>query len=408
MKWGMSGFEDSQQDRPLFLGVDVRSPIDGSKMRYFPAKTYEFRINVVNIIIFLSLVIVILIVAAIFILDSWINDEKNKEMFTIGSVFIGANIISVIMGMMINILNMVYSEIAFKLNAWENHRTDTIFEDKLITKIFLFQLVNNFAFVTYIAFIKNIISQCLDNNCIKEVADNVSIIFITALAVRLITQVIVSIYLQHLKILEDTEGIEPGVERSPLEEQYSLQGYDAVLITLQDYAALVIQFGFTVLFVVAYPLGPTIACISAYIQIRVDGWKLCQAYQRPEPKSVEDIGVWQDMITLLSYLAVVYNLGLLFFTDGRLTKDMTPEMKWILFVILQNLLLIGKYSISRLVEDQPLEVSMQLQRQDFLVSKVIYDMKDDSDDVSSNKVKKPTNIIIHQTDSDWILPENKK
>ena len=46
--------------------------------------------------------------------------------------------------------------------------------------------------------------------------------------------------------------------------------------------SLVIQFGYTVLFVAAFPLAPTMAFISSYIQIRIDGWKLCQAFRRPQ------------------------------------------------------------------------------------------------------------------------------
>ena len=28
------------------------------------------------------------------------------------------------------------------------------------------------------------------------------------------------------------------------------------------------------------------------VEIRVDGWKLCQLCRRPEPRSAEDIGTW--------------------------------------------------------------------------------------------------------------------
>jgi len=404
MQWGMTGYEANELDRPLFEGVDVRSPIDGTHMRYFPDKIKKYRNNVVNVVTLISIAGVVTVVGCIFLFQAWADLAENKKYFTIGDTYLGTTLVSIMMGLAINILNILYNGTALAMNEWENHRTDTEFEDKLISKIFLFQMVNSFAAVTYIAFIKGQISACIQNDCDKEVSSNISIIFITTLVARMGTQVLVSMYTQHLKALSATDGIEPGAVRSPLEEQYSLEFYDALLVTLQDYAALVIQFGFTVLFVAVYPLAPTISFVNAYIQIRIDGWKLCQAYQRPEPKSVEDIGVWQNMIEVLSYLAVIYNLGLMFFS-GQLFANYSWTIRWILFVFLQNILLFAKYCISIFVEEMPREVEMQLERQEFLVSKVLYDKKDeDGDDTVSKGNKGPANIIIEQTDYDWILP----
>ena len=41
----------------------------------------------------------------------------------------------------------------------ENHRTDTEYEDNLIAKTFMFQFVNSYASLIYIAFIKEQIGQ---------------------------------------------------------------------------------------------------------------------------------------------------------------------------------------------------------------------------------------------------------
>jgi hypothetical protein len=43
---------------------------------------------------------------------------------------------------------------AIKLNNFENWRTDTEYEDNLIAKTFVFQFVNSYAALIYIAFIK--------------------------------------------------------------------------------------------------------------------------------------------------------------------------------------------------------------------------------------------------------------
>ena len=57
-------------------------------------------------------------------------------------------------------MGLIYNGIAVALNDSENHRTDTDYEDALIAKTFVFQFVNSFCSLFYIAFIKTHIESC--------------------------------------------------------------------------------------------------------------------------------------------------------------------------------------------------------------------------------------------------------
>jgi hypothetical protein len=408
MEWGMTGFEDSEQDRPLFIGIDTVSPVDGSRTRYFPSSTRNYRSNVVTAIVSVNITGVMAVVSGIFYFQYWAALDENSGYLTVNGTYFGNTLVSIVSALVISVLNFLYSMRALSLNEWQNHRTDTEFEDQLINKIFMFQLVNSYAALTYVSFFKHTLAgSCVDDDCLTEVKNTISTIFITALVTRMIQQVLVAMYNQAVKHAEESEGIEPGAVFSPLEEQYTKSAYDPVLVTLGDYAALVIQFGYTTLFVVAFPLGPTLAFLSGYIQIRMDGWKFCQAYQRPEPRPAEDIGVWQNMIEILSYLAVMYNFGMLFFTGDLLSgQGYSSVVQWIVFIIAQNVTIGIKVLIADMVEDVPEEVAMQLERQEFLCNKVIYDMKDDEEDTDTNfGGGAGANILIDGTDYDWILPD---
>jgi Calcium-activated chloride channel len=140
-----------------------------------------------------------------------------------------------------------------------------------------------------------------------------------------------------------------------------LAEYDVLLGTLTDYAAIVIQYGYMVLFVGAFPLSPTLALVSSYIQIRIDGWRLCQAHRRPQPKTAEDMGVWQEMIEIISFLGVVYNYGLIYFTS-HYCATMSWEYRWILFIITEHFMFALKFVLSNTIDDIPEEVQMQLDR----------------------------------------------
>ena len=68
--------------------------------------------------------------------------------------------------------------------------------------------------------------------------------------------------------------------------------YDMVSSSLEDYAEVAIQFGYTALFVSALPIAALAALVSNVVEIKGDGFKLINLHQRPFPKGCEDIGTW--------------------------------------------------------------------------------------------------------------------
>ena len=90
----------------------------------------------------------------------------------------------------------MYGSISIQLNDYENHRTETEYEDNLISKIFIFQLVNSFAALTYVSFIKYFLGiTCVNNDCIGDSAASLSTIFI----VRLVTSAVVNVFVRKVR-----------------------------------------------------------------------------------------------------------------------------------------------------------------------------------------------------------------
>jgi hypothetical protein len=74
------------------------------------------------------------------------------------------------------------------LNNWENHRTESEYEDALIAKLFFFQFVNSYSSCFYIAFIAQYmpappgspagaVGECGGPDCMEALSINLSIIF---------------------------------------------------------------------------------------------------------------------------------------------------------------------------------------------------------------------------------------
>jgi len=199
-RWGMIDFEQEQQSRPEFDSVAFfrESPVDGKQEKYFPPEKrlpvliYSSAISSTFIVTVASAIVAIYIFKA-FLSDPapygkvYIGDgdvEKNQS-FALGSI-IG----SAMNAIQIMIMNVVYQKVALILTEKENHRTETAFEDALISKTFSFQFVNSFMALIYLAFIKQPLAiaggfgetRCYPN-CFAELNTSLGTIFISNILV---------------------------------------------------------------------------------------------------------------------------------------------------------------------------------------------------------------------------------
>lgn len=69
-------------------------------------------------------------------------------------------IASVLNLLIIQTFGIAYKLIATALTEWENHRTETEFEDAVISKVFLFEFVNNYFVLFYISIIRPFYHPC--------------------------------------------------------------------------------------------------------------------------------------------------------------------------------------------------------------------------------------------------------
>lgn len=83
---------------------------------------------------------------------------------------------------------------------------------------------------------------------------------------------------------------------------------------ISSYMELGIQYGFITLFSVVFPLAPIVSLIANMIQ--VDTQKQNMIYQRRfKAETANGIGPWLEIINIITKLAVIINMGTLFFTS---------------------------------------------------------------------------------------------
>ena len=166
-KWHTSEFEEEEEEfRPEYLAKLT----EGEKNPYVPdPQTGKIRPNVYKIkrfrrlgfvcsvitfMIFLVIAAMIGVVvyrAAVFAVLSSSSDQKVEK---------GARILTTVTAAFLNlvvitILQFVYNKLAIFLTDWENPPTKTAYQDSFTTKMALFQFVNNYTSIFYIAFFKS-------------------------------------------------------------------------------------------------------------------------------------------------------------------------------------------------------------------------------------------------------------
>jgi hypothetical protein len=142
--------------RPEFEGEPGVSPVTGAATRYFPKPAFFFRLFVSTNIISVLVIIVIAVIAGIFTLRIVLSSVQS---LVIEGVQTASIITALINAIQIQLLNALYNAVAIRLTDYENHRTNTEYEDSLIAKTFIFQFVNSFSSLFYIAFVKPFMDQ---------------------------------------------------------------------------------------------------------------------------------------------------------------------------------------------------------------------------------------------------------
>lgn len=160
-EWHMMHYEDEEeQPRPEFLARVTtlkEDPITKKQVPHVPKlKQYQKLAGVGSLVSFMiSLVLGAVVGVVVYrasVYGSLLSSEdpsikKNAKITTT----ITAALINLIC---INILKFVYEKLAMVLTEWENPRTKTDFTDSFTYKMYLFQFVNTYSSIFYIAFFK--------------------------------------------------------------------------------------------------------------------------------------------------------------------------------------------------------------------------------------------------------------
>eukprot|EP00904_Undaria_pinnatifida_P001459 jgi/Undpi1/11313/HiC_scaffold_30.g13611.m1 len=381
LEWGMSGFETGEQTRPEYKGEFIASPINGKTILYYPTSKKTSKARQATAVIVSMILIVVSCIAAVYAFRWYLVYGTSGSW---GRTW-GGIITSIINSVQIQILNALYKKIAVSLNDFENHRTSTEYEDSLVIKLFCFTFCNSYGGFIYLAFVgEPVVGVACEKSCMSLLATNLTIVFIVQLLVGNLTEILIPYAHYRMRVrAEERSKIEGDcgkVRRTQAEKGLYLEQYDPIMGTLMDYAELAVQFGYITLFVVAFPLAPFLALASNYVESLSDAYKLLTQMRRPVPRGAEDIGSWQTVFTAITCIAVVTNSALICLIYEDLVGEYSVSTRLWLFILFQWTAFLFMAALRAMVPDVPEDVTIQLERTEFLSSKIIDQVPDEMDD----------------------------
>jgi len=404
MQWGMTGFEETEISRPQFRGDLITSPVTGQFELWYPPDIRRARNLFSQGAISAFILAACGVTSSIYVLRAALEGPFGADAATVSSF---------LQGIQIAVLNIAFTNAAAYLNDAENHQTDTAFEDSLISKVFSFQFFNSYISFFYLAFVAQylergkfdegeFLGQCGYYNCMQPLAIQLAAIYGSRLTSNNVIEIGMDWWYYRSKFNAETKGTGKGVEHlSPPELEYALLDANVIYDSINLFVDTAIQFGYSLLFIVALPGAFMATLLSNYARVRLTAWKMTSWYQRSIPCGVEDIGAWQSIFYLIAFVGVLTNAALVCFTMDTLkfeeeTLDhLTPlaqrplpfrrgnftstERGWIFFGFVMFCTL-GMAAITYFVNDQPSEVKLQNLRKEFIVSKIIHHVEDEDFD----------------------------
>ncbi|XP_055953568.1 anoctamin-7-like [Argiope bruennichi] len=333
--WDCMDFEEEEErPRPEFAAKAPcveRNPITGIKEPSFPKSVRMKRIAVGSGAVLVMMALVMIFIVAVILYRVLVSIFLFRtDTFRGAASLIASSTGAVVNLLLIMALGRVYEKLALKLTQWEMHRTQTDFDDNLTFKVFIFQFINFYSSIFYIAFFKGRFvgypghykkmlglrnEECGNSGCLMELAQQLAIIMIGKQIINNAQEILVP--KMKAWFHRKRTKLNSAVKLTRWEEDYQLIENEGLF---QEYLEMVLQFGFITIFVAAFPLAPLFALLNNWVEIRLDAQKFVCETRRVVAERAQNIGIWFSILELLAHLAVISNAFLIAFTSEFLPK----------------------------------------------------------------------------------------
>ncbi|XP_040289367.1 anoctamin-10 isoform X2 [Bufo bufo] len=359
-KWGTLLMKrEFEEPRPGFHGVLGVNPVTGKKEPTYSSLKRQLRIYLVSVpFVCLSLYVAIYVMMIYFKLEGWAIRYNHEQQSTFSGLLLFVP--SIIYAVVIEIMNRIYRYAAEFLNNYENHRLESSHQNHLVLKVLVFNIVNCFASLFYIAFV-----MC----DLKLLRQSLATLLITSQILNQFVESLLPYWMQKrhkTQIEKKVKSLKVDTDFTLLEQVHLEKEMDTYLGTFDDYLELFLLFGYVSLFSCVYPLAAILAVLNNVTELYSDALKMCRVFKRPFAVPSSSIGVWMLAFETMGIIAVVTNCTLLgmssqvhsMFQDSKLDLYLTVTA-------IEHALLALKFILAFVIPNKPYDIRIKLARLEF-------------------------------------------
>ncbi|XP_015460721.3 anoctamin-5 isoform X1 [Astyanax mexicanus] len=355
-EWDLVHFEEEQQQLQMRPEFELKctnkrlNPITQEMEPYLPltSKCARFFVSGATVLFWTCLIVACIMGVIAYRLAVYaafarlMKDSPTSKIQLVGSL-INPQLATSVTASCINfviilILNFLYEHVAIWITDMEIPKTHLEYENKLTTKMFMFQFVNYYSSCFYVAFFKGKFvgypgkytymfgshlrnEECAPGGCLIELTTQLVIVMVGKQLVGNIQEALLPL-LRNWWISRKGRS-HPEGQYSRWEQDHDLQSFSQFGL-FYEYLEMVIQFGFITLFVASFPLAPLLALFNNILEVRLDAWKFTTQFRRPVAAKARNIGAWNEILNVVAILSVVTNAFIMAFTS-----DMIPRLVYL-------------------------------------------------------------------------------
>lgn len=397
-EWDVDQFEQNEPDRPEFFGTKLKKdPVTQQHDWFYSWKRQMLKFCISASTLIFMICLVFISVAAVVLYRVIVSVDYCDEISTVSCLILASILSALLNAVSILILGRIYDWIALKLTEWENHRTQTQFNDALIIKLFAFSFANTYASCFYIAFFRGRFGgvfgmgeeyndECEGGSCMSQLSFQVCVLMLAKPLPKFFKDIVLP-FIRKLwrtrpdccrscdnKVVDGEIMLKGSYNDTPDEKRSKAflkkERYKPPLgdFTLGEYTEKVIIYGFLMLFAASFPLAPLFALVILFVDKHIDAKRLLWLNRRPVAFIAQDLGMWYGILNFVNLIGVISNGFLIAFTSSWAINYSVETKLWIC-IGFEHIVFGLKFILAYLIPDVPKDVRLAIRREKYQVAK---------------------------------------
>jgi hypothetical protein len=384
---------------------------------YYPGWLRSFWVSVSLFIVLVCIGAIVAGVQAFMMLENYLQTSVGLGIWA-------EYIVSIIIALIIPAVCSLMNKLSVNLNDNENHKTQDEYDGHLVVKVFILNVVTYFAPLCYLAFIKESTYGCANDCCMDETSIQFCSILFVTLALKLAGPLarVLKIESRIIRCTAWTSkkffrclvftincfagcsrgyfgylpsdyfvAVDPnagmakvGDNAQPWEQEYDREPYEGVF---DDMVETLLLLCLVTSFFSIFPSAPLFLVITNLLEIRMDAHKMMTKVRRPLPESASGMGLWVDLMDLVSIIAALSNSAIVVFTTNSFASYSVVN-RYLVWLVTVTVMLIIRSFLVWYIPAEPFGLSDVRKRHKFLRLKHVFGfMEDDDDDDGSDALR---------------------